>query len=308
MPVMGAMAENATLFVTYNQLQQVLARLFPYDPKTTATPISHLCAAGAGAGLAVSFVLTPIELVKCRMQVQMLSPMFAQQGRRPPGPVSIASQILRENGARGLWLGQTGTLLREVGGSVAWFVTFELACRQFVKLRKSPTASKSDLGPLELMPSGAAAGVGYTVVLFPADTIKSTIQTARELSPAAAPKSFLQTGLDIYRSKGLRGLYQGCATTCVRSSGSSALIFSIYALLEKVRSNLSRYESLIVQPGVRVELQPGGARRSMPSRLPLGGRLDKRMCVPYDERPRVVCIALTCIFASLMIREDSCVG
>jgi ornithine carrier protein len=240
MPVMGAMAENATLFVTYNQLQQVLARFFPYDAKTIQTPVSHLCAAGAGAGLAVSYVLTPVELVKCRMQVQMLSPKFLGSALKPPGPIGITSQILKENGFKGLWLGQTGTLLREVGGSIAWFLTFEMACRQFVKLRQSPTATKSDLGPLELMPSGAAAGVAYTVVLFPADTIKSNIQTAKELASHEQPKSFLKTGLDIYRSKGMRGLYQGCAVTCVRSSGSSALIFSIYALLESVRFQLSR--------------------------------------------------------------------
>lgn len=235
MPVIGAMVENATLFVCYNQLQQVLSTAFPYDTALKHTPVSHLATAAAGAGVATSLVLTPIELVKCRMQVQMISLASASGGAlvKPPGPVSITRQIVADYGVKGLWLGQTGTLLRESGGGVAWFLAYEMTARALAQRRTG--GNKADLSIAEQMLSGANAGVGYTVILFPADSIKSTVQTAELLSPKGTPvKGFLQTGLDMYRSKGLAGLYSGCGVTTVKSACSSALIFSIYAWLENV--------------------------------------------------------------------------
>merc|ERR1711939_654383 len=89
MPIMGAMAENATLFVVYGQTQTLLRRFCPVtksEPSLAASssssisssptndlPLSQLALAGGVAGAVTSFVLTPIELVKVRMQVQMIA-------------------------------------------------------------------------------------------------------------------------------------------------------------------------------------------------------------------------------------------
>jgi ornithine carrier protein len=86
------------------------------------------------------------------------------------------------------------------------------------------------LNALELMASGAAAGVTYNCVLFPADCIKSTIQTEDELRPGRR-RTFLQVGKDIYGAKGIRGLYSGCGLTALRAAPSSALIFYMYVSL-----------------------------------------------------------------------------
>lgn len=141
---------------------------------------------------------------------------------------------MADYGLKGLWLGQTGTFLRESGGGVAWFLAYEMTARACVK-RRGPQATKADLTVAELMLSGANAGIGYTVTLFPADSIKSAVQTAELLSKGQEKKTFVQTGLDMYRSKGLKALYSGCGVTTIKSACSSALIFSIYALLENVR-------------------------------------------------------------------------
>ncbi|SGY13766.1 BQ5605_C010g05969 [Microbotryum silenes-dioicae] len=245
MPVGGAMAENATLFVVYNQTQAFLRRLSPpsapLDP--SAAPVlnfSHLAISAAAAGACASFVLTPVELVKCKMQVQgSLQPSSVPQG----GPVSIFRSILKVDGIRGLWLGQTGTLIRETGGSVAWFSTFEFCSSQLIERRHragqvSKTGvrvTKADLSALELMASGAAAGVSYNCVLFPADCIKSTIQVEDEMKGARKlgekRRSFVQVGKDIYRARGIKGLYQGCGLTALRAAPSSALIFYMLVVL-----------------------------------------------------------------------------
>ncbi|GAA5871273.1 hypothetical protein JCM16303_000702 [Sporobolomyces ruberrimus] len=277
MPVGGAMAENATLFVVYNQTQSLLRQYFPPpthdDPTQLAPlPIPQIATSAAVAGAAASFVLTPVELVKCKMQVQNIVaadallaaagtkstiaastaiPLLASTNSKPPpGPIAITRTILRESGFKGLWLGQTGTFLRETGGSAAWFTTFEVLSTFFAQRRTNRgetshvnpgggPVTKGDLAAWELMLSGASAGVVYNCVLFPADCIKSTIQTEDELRGSALKageqrRGFLQVGKDIYRARGIKGLYSGCGLTALRAAPSSALIFYIYSRLESI--------------------------------------------------------------------------
>lgn len=249
MPVIGAMAENATLFVVYSQTQALLRRHTSPTPDLAdgrPGPLSlpKMAFAGACAGAVTSFVLTPIELVKVRMQVQMIAQEhIAEQSAgsvRPklPGPVQLTRSVLQQHGFKGLWLGQTGTFIREAGGSVAWFSAFEGLARFFIARRQQSAPAgkiitKDDLSSPELMLSGAAAGAGYTVILFPADCIKSTIQTGEELAKGRTQTGFLQVGREIYNAKGIKGLYSGCGVTIVRSAPSSALIFWLYSLCER---------------------------------------------------------------------------
>lgn len=199
---------------------------------------------------------TPIELVKCKMQVQMLitvpvsavsslseaavsavSPSAAASIRTLPGPSAIVRDIFHSYGVRGLWLGQTGTLIRETGGSAAWFTTKEFVASLLVSRRASRSrdlqGGKPDLLAWESAFSGACAGAAYNIALFPADTIKSTIQTEAELRPASmsssqVQRSFFSVGKELYRAQGIRGLYAGLGVTVVRSIPSSAIIFLIY--------------------------------------------------------------------------------
>jgi mitochondrial ornithine carrier protein len=181
------------------------------------------------------------------MQVQMLSagaltPGHSVSIKNLQGPFSILSSVIRANGIRGLWLGQTGTLLRETGGSAAWFTTKEFVSSLFVARREkarglpAQSLSKKDLSAWELAVSGACAGVAYNISLFPADTVKSAIQTEEELRPRApgVPRpTFLGTFWSMYKAQGIRGLYAGLGVTVARSVPSSAMIFLIYDTLDK---------------------------------------------------------------------------
>jgi ornithine carrier protein len=83
--------------------------------------------------------------------------------------------------------------------------------------------------------------MAYNLVLFPADSVKSAMQTEDELRPAAKGakrRGFVQVGKEIYARRGLKGLYAGCGVTCLRSAPSSAMIFLIYETLE---SNFGMY-------------------------------------------------------------------
>lgn len=253
------MVENATLFFVYNRCQAGILALSSrpgiIDGKKRELSIPELALAGAGAGAVTSFFLTPIELIKCRMQVQMMGggdatvvkntlsapatpsstirvpPIGGSTG--PLGPFGLIAAVVKQNGLKGLWLGQTGTFLRETGGSAAWFGGYELVARAFIahKEKKEGTGAhltKGDLPTWQLLVAGAFGGIAYNVSLFPADCVKSTMQTSAELHPDRPVPGFAETFKQIYRTRGIRGLYAGCALTCLRSGPSSAIIFGLF--------------------------------------------------------------------------------
>jgi ornithine carrier protein len=171
------------------------------------------------------------------------------------GPFEIVRSTIAAHGLKGLWLGQTGTLFRETGGSAAWFGAYEAVSRAFISVKQAQASSlgsdakitKKDLSTLQLMAAGACAGMSYNIVLFPADCVKSAMQTQEELRPrqrgpdgksiGEGPK-FWGVAKRIYQSRGIRGLYAGCGVTVARAAPSSAMIFLIYESLESRFGNL----------------------------------------------------------------------
>ncbi|KLO10587.1 putative mitochondrial amino acid transporter ARG-13 [Schizopora paradoxa] len=241
-PIVGAMVENAVLFLSYGQIQRAF-RFSSGKDASSDVSIAQKVVAGAGAGAITSFFLTPIELVKCKMQVQMLSigslTDASAQARMSalPGPIKVFKNVLHTNGVRGLWLGQTGTLLRETGGCAAWFGTKEAICDFLLARRRHqlPEGARLELKEWESAVAGACAGVSYNVVLFPADSVKSALQTEEELRPTSGGtrRTFWGMARAMYASQGVRGLYAGMGITVARAIPSSAMIFLIYDGLSK---------------------------------------------------------------------------
>ncbi|PCH44953.1 mitochondrial carrier [Wolfiporia cocos MD-104 SS10] len=256
-PIVGAMAENASLFWSYTELQNALRWLGGHS-STHELSLGQRALAGAGAGAVTSFLLTPIELVKCKMQVQMLmapgvspaeavtalsaNPSLAlpntasATGTKLPGPIAVLMNTIRTTGLRGLWLGQTATFIRETGGGAAWFASKEAVASLLLARRHVPGGDRKELRAWESAVAGACAGVAYNSALFPADTVKSAMQTEAELRPQTAggpAPTFLGTFRAMYRAQGVRGLYAGCGVTVARAVPSSALIFLIYDGLSK---------------------------------------------------------------------------
>jgi len=246
-PITAAMAENASLFLSYGEIQNFI-RYVTHRAPQEKLPLYHLALSAAVAGAITSFLLTPIELVKCKMQVQMLISPPVSTGtssvpQKLPGPISVFVSVIRKTGLRGLWLGHTGTFIRETGGTAAWFSTKEYIASLLLARRSRHTSTDTQLRPWESALSGACAGASFNLVLFPADTVKSAMQTEEELRPKSTASrssnpiprkaTFGGTFMAMYRAQGIRGLYAGCGITVARSIPSSAIIFLIYDGLKK---------------------------------------------------------------------------
>lgn len=156
----GHAHENrCTLLTTsqYNFAQDIARKfIYPDHPSENALPMGVLVACGGASGAFASFILTPIELVKCKMQVQSV---LTGTGAEYPvahtlhdgspskyaGPVKLLQQIYHAHGMRGFWHGQTGTFLREAGGSAAWFGAYEYISLSIRRWRDNTALAASDM-------------------------------------------------------------------------------------------------------------------------------------------------------------------
>ena len=151
---------------------------------------------------------------------------------RLPRASAIISSVYAHHGPLGFWHGQLGTLIRETGGSAAWFGSYEAVKAASRRLRH--ISNPEDSIPVsDQMLAGAAAGMSYNFIFYPADTIKSRMQTEEVVADAGARRTFWSTGRALWKQHGLRGLYRGCGITVARSAPSSAFIFTIYEALRK---------------------------------------------------------------------------
>ncbi|KFG87790.1 amino acid transporter arg-13 [Metarhizium anisopliae] len=230
-PLVGAAAETSSLFLFEKVGREVLLAT-GLASREKGLSVPALWVTGAFSGVCASFVLTPIELVKCKVQV----PQHADGAVAPAmRPLAVVRNVFRHEGLRGFWHGQMGTLIREGGGSAAWFGAKETVTSLFynMKMRAAKSldeAKRIRADPLPLWQqavAGASAGVSYNFLFFPADTIKSRMQTIA-VGTLAQKRTFWDEGLAVWRQYGVRGLYRGCGITCLRSAPSSAFIFMVY--------------------------------------------------------------------------------
>ncbi|TQS37316.1 hypothetical protein Golomagni_02212 [Golovinomyces magnicellulatus] len=224
-PLAAAVLENSSLFFWERVAQHGLRKCGLFRDRERL-PLAALWVTGAIAGAATSLVLTPFELVKCRIQAP-------SSKKATSTPTKVVRDIWQHRGIRGFWKGQWSTFIRESIGSAAWFGSKESVSSLFRSLNKnskSPTFNHefSDALPLPLYQqaiAGASAGMSYNLISFPADTIKSRMQTS---ASNTKPMSIWQESRVVWEHHGVRGFYRGCGITVMRSAPGSALIFCIF--------------------------------------------------------------------------------
>ena len=106
---------------------------------------------GGVAGFLGCSVVTPAELVKCRMQLQYESKDKAYY----KGAFDCAIKTYKDNGIRGLYSGNLITILREVPGYSAQFAGYHLAK---IAISKITGKEYSDNYVWEIMVAGGFAG------------------------------------------------------------------------------------------------------------------------------------------------------
>ncbi|KAJ7531651.1 hypothetical protein O6H91_14G052400 [Diphasiastrum complanatum] len=233
---------NAVLFTARGQMEALLR-----ERPGSSLSAGQQMVAGAGAGVAVSFVACPTELVKCRLQAQSAlaaaaegAPVLATAGASAAttttvvpikynGPIDVARHVLRsEGGVLGLFKGLTPTFLREVPGNAAMFGAYEATKQAIAGGRDT-----SQLGRGSLLTAGGIAGAVFWVTVYPTDVIKSVIQVDNHSNPKYS--GTIDAFRQVYSAEGVKGLYRGFGPAMARSVPANAACFLAY---EIIRSSL----------------------------------------------------------------------
>lgn len=196
-PLIGACMENAILFTSYNA---TIGFFGGSDPN-----LALKCASGGFAGFMAAFVLTPVELIKCQLQVKNL--VNDTKGHLY---TTVIRDIVGADGIKGLWKGLGSTLIREVTGTAIWFGTYE-KCSEYTNTAVA----------------GAIAGMTFNTAIFPVDTIKSNVQTSMLLY--GKNLGYIQA----IKKVGIRRMYNGLGITIIRSIPANAMIFYTYEKMKE---------------------------------------------------------------------------
>lgn len=109
--------------------------------------------------------------------VQLASiPLFHFQ-EPTTGAWKLTKDIVRTNGIRGMFVGLSSTIAREMPGYFAFFGSYELTRQVLAK----PGQTKEDIGWQRTMLAGSVSGIVLWLVIFPADVVKSRIQVRMRL-------------------------------------------------------------------------------------------------------------------------------
>ncbi|ANZ74849.1 BA75_00091T0 [Komagataella pastoris] len=216
-PLMGAAAECSSLFFSYELAQDWVKS---YKPEITLLDKIYC---GAFSGVVTSFILTPIELVKCKMQVINLQ----MKSEKPPGIARLVSEIYKSQGLKGLWKGQVSTMIRETGGTALWFGAYEYVLILFNGgISKD---AKSNGTSLQYIIAGGVAGAVYNASFYPVDTIKSMIQTEQSHHQQVKTTDII---FRLWRARGLRGFYSGLGITLLKSVPANGIVFFTHQTLK----------------------------------------------------------------------------
>ncbi|KAF1986259.1 mitochondrial deoxynucleotide carrier [Aulographum hederae CBS 113979] len=196
--------------------------------------------AGAVAGLVSRFVISPLDVIKIRLQLQIhsLSDPLSHRGITGPiykGTLGTLKAILREEGITALWKGNVPAELLYLAYGSTQFLTYRST---------SAILSSGDYTPFHYIPhpgvvsfvSGAFAGTVATTTTYPLDLLRTRFAAQGNERIYA---SLLSSVREIHKYEGLPGFFRGLGAGVSQIVPYMGLFFLSYETLKPVMSNLS---------------------------------------------------------------------
>eukprot|EP00128_Syssomonas_multiformis_P010429 Colp12_sorted_trinity150504_noHs@29679 len=225
-PMVGVAGINALLFGVYGNL----IRWLDEDPDGRPSLVS--CGiAGSVSGFVNSFVSSPMELIKTRMQTQPSN----MKDRLYHGALDCIKKTIKIEGVKGLYRGMVPTVVREIPSYAAYFVTYEFSCRALTP----DGESVDELSPLALLLAGGLGGIAAWVSTYPADVIKSRLQAQHVGQEWLTVRGVMR---EYYRAEGSRAFFKGLCASILRAFPVNAATLSVYTLSMRFLNNLNADE------------------------------------------------------------------
>ncbi|KAJ3126045.1 carnitine transporter [Nowakowskiella sp. JEL0407] len=209
-PLLGVTPMFAVSFWGYDLGKQLV---YWSTPKRTSLDLTYteFALAGAFSAIPTTLITTPMERVKVMLQTQDTA---GGSGKKYKGMFDAGMGVFREGGLASLYRGTIATLVRDIPGSAAYFVAYEI-CYRNLKPKDGPASMGAVLF------SGGMAGVAMWSIAIPPDVIKSRQQAA----PAGTYKGFMDCATKIILKEGPSALFKGLGPALLRAFPANAAGF-----------------------------------------------------------------------------------
>ncbi|KAJ5054313.1 uncharacterized protein L3040_000590 [Drepanopeziza brunnea f. sp. 'multigermtubi'] len=188
-----------------------------FDPTTThKLPSLGHAMAGVMAGATVSFIASPIEHIKARLQIQYSS---KKSERLYSGPVSCFKKIYAHHGIPGIYHGLSSTLLFR-SFFFFWWGSYDV----FTRLLTTHTGLST---PAVNFWAGGLSAQVFWITSFPSDVVKQRIMTDPLGGGLGDGERRFRRWRDaaraVYREGGVRGYWRGFLPCFVRAFPANAI-------------------------------------------------------------------------------------
>ena len=220
------MAVPATVmyFTIYDQLRDRLRKKF--QQQTQIDSLGNLlipAMAGGSARMVAATVISPLEMIRTKMQSQKLSYHEIHLAIR---------KLIRSEGIFRLWNGLNATLLRDVPFSIIYWLNYE-NIKHFLLINVNNRIDVDDFDFGISFFSGAISGSIAATITLPFDVVKThrQIELGNQLindnnnSSSKKTKDILKK---IYQEHGYRGLFTGIVPRLIRVAPACAIMISSY--------------------------------------------------------------------------------
>ena len=201
--MMGQAIIKGVLFFCSGFLRNAFART------ALGAGFTAICLAAAISGAVTSFIMSPVERIKCVMQAKAAGTF--------PNPLACISEVVKPDGVDGLFFrGLGATVLREIPACTLYLVGFDIAKAALTgRLPRTPA----------LLLAGAFAGALSWVPVYPVDVVKTQIQV--QMDAGSDGNTLLGTTRRLWRDGGVMAFWDGIGPKLARAVVNHAVTFLV---------------------------------------------------------------------------------
>lgn len=234
-------------FVSYEQLRYKIKSIYNTFSGDMSQPIWIPLIAGATARITAVTIVSPLELIRTKMQSKKLTYTEINGALR---------QVVKYEGYKGLFRGLGSTLLRDVPFSGIYWTTFETTKRAFNK----PDSEKNTF--LFNFFCGSVAGSIAAFITLPFDVVKTHQQIElgeKEIYTEGKSKqrasNMNEIAKNIYRNHGFKGLFTGLLPRIFKVAPACAIMIATFEYgkqffrtynTQKYKEKMQRHQEIVM--------------------------------------------------------------
>jgi solute carrier family 25 carnitine/acylcarnitine transporter 20/29 len=218
-PLIGELASNFVLFGSFGLCKDWIrsySRNEMGDKYSLWKESSATALSGAFAGLAISLVVSPTEMVK----IQLQTASGAERNIAKKGVFHCVRHLWSTNG---FFHGYYACLLHQLSFYSAYFLIYEECKKKFADFYLNKLGKSYEQNTFSLLMSGGIAGTLAWAFSYPTDTAQSIVRYDRNMNLRK-----------MFRMYTIKDLYRGFCPTVLRAFPVNAVTFYAYEMTFKL--------------------------------------------------------------------------